>query len=200
MQKLYKTLDKIGRIDDNYVSVFTRFAEELDPIRQEIKKLINFLKEIIQDGNSLDPNTVAPRTPNSLRDITNEQPRPRHRRGNPRNCGGQDSDEVLSQHLTETALLTPPSEPDLAPHWKQVLSDWHPIEDLFVGRAELQVFSEALHHAKKCAAFAKTTQELASALAVQAEERQAMWEDWWEVWHGWNNEKKRREREDEEEY
>lgn len=200
MQKLYRTLDKIGRIDENYVSVFTRFAEDLDPVRQEIRKLINLLKEILQDGNSLDPDTVTSITPGSLRDITNEQNSPRHRRGSPRTCLDQNADEILSHHLTETALITPPSEPDLAPHWKQVLSEWHPIDDLYVGSAELFVFSETLHRAKKCAALVKSTQELASRLAVMAEEKQVVWEDWWEVWRGWNNEKKRRERDEAEEY
>lgn len=201
MQKLYKTLDKIGRIDDNYVSVFTRFAEDLGSIRQELRKLVNLLKEIVQDGNSLDSSKISSGTANSLRDITNGQPRPRHRRRSHDICHNEDdATEILSQHLTETALITPPSEPDLAPHWKHVFSDWHRIEDLYVGRAENLVFSEALHQAKKCAAVAKATQELASGLAEMAEERHVMWEEWWEVWEGWNKEKKRREREDEEEY
>lgn len=201
MQKLYKTLDRIGRIDENYVSVFTRFAEDLGSIRQELRKLVNLLKEIVQDGNSLDYNKISPGRPHSLRDVTNGQPRPRHRRRSSAICRNEeDATELLSQHLTETALLTPPSEPDLAPHWKHVFSDWHPIEDLYVGRAEILVFSEALHQARKCAAVAKATQELASELAEMAEEQRVIWEEWWEVWQGWNNEKKKTEREDEEEY
>lgn len=201
MQRLYRTLDKIGRIDDNYVSVFTRFVEDLESIRQEIRKLLNLLKEIIHDGNSCDSNKISPGTPISLRDITNGQPRPRHRRESLGICLNEDDTaEVLAQHLTETALHTPPAEPDLAPHWKHVFSDWHPIEDLYVGRAELYVFREALHHAKKCAAVAKVTQELASGLAEMAEERRVMWEKWWEVWRRWNDEDKNREREDEEQY
>ena len=201
MRKLCKTLDKIGRIDDTYVSVFTRFADDLDPIRQEIKKLIALLKTIIHDSPHPSPHLAAPKPPPTLREITNEQRRPPPRsRATSAPCRDQDADELLSQHLTSTALLTPPSEADLAPHWKRVLSERHPIETLYVGRAEVYVFSEALQQAKKCGAVAKATQEVARGLAGRAEEWQVVWEDWWEVWHGWCKERKRSEREEEEEY
>lgn len=64
----------------------------------------------------------------------------------------------------------------------------------------MDVFREALHYAKKCAAAARATQEVASGLARLAEERQGVWEEWWETWNGWDHDKKRREREEEEEY
>ena len=197
-RKLYKALSKIGRIDGNYAHVFVRIFEDLKPVAMELRNFVHRLLQICREGNTLTIKADSENDTESVRsEITKTQTD---------NSKGDLATNTLNDFILQTAepnasLYSLPFETYLAnipgprdpstPHWKHALASRHPVENLYVGEAELRVFANTKDLAKKAMRELRKTLELLETMSQLTDDTQVVWEGWWARWEAWDERVKR---------
>lgn len=153
-QEIHRGLDQISVLDSDYCDVFEVTSKQLVPILASLESLITFLDTICREGNLLSSDGFPIPMASSSVPSTTEGPT-----------------AVNSDCTPETSTTTLPRlpAPELAPHlsdplptsprssvmhfttpsWKLGLAHKYPVESLYVGEAELEVFDKVLTYAQK---------------------------------------------------
>lgn len=153
-KKIHRRLDQITLLDFEYCDVFDVTSEKLVPILNAIDTLIAFLNSICTEGNLL--SFDDPSRPIALSSISS----------------GLEGPDLVNPNFTSEACPTTVSRPPspepayysfpplpgsplpspphpTTPSWKLRLAYKYPVENLYVGEAELEVFAKVLVYARE---------------------------------------------------
>lgn len=153
-RKIHRRLDQITILDWDYCNVFEATSEQLVPILDSLESLITLLNTICTEGNLLSSDGFSIPMASSSVPSTTEGPTV----VNP-DCTPETRTTSLPPLPTPEPARHPPDPLPISPRssvmhfttpsWKLGLAHKYSVESLYVGQAELDVFSKVLTYAQE---------------------------------------------------
>ncbi len=173
--KISRRLRICSPYDTSYRRVFDGVIGRLDMLAEAGGNLINFINMICAEGNLLRFDNPVHRGPEDHKVTNNDESCSSVTNSIPETeLSSSRDNECSSVPLTPSA----PRPHRTTPLWKLSLSHKYPIEKLYVGTAELQVFARTLNHARFARSEVIKTRKCTRALADLADDMQSVFDMW----------------------